>query len=158
VEENYFTYSYSPIYSESGKIAGVFTVLTDTTQAVISERHLYFLRDLAKNLSNTKTIEAIFKATIEVLNKNRKDFPFTMLYQVDENAGTAKLAGTTGLTLPHPSVPGLIDFSKTMIGSRNIYKCVQTGQSIIADDLRDRLGICQQVTGTFHLSKVLLSL
>ena len=39
-EECYFTFSYSPIYIESGSIGGVFCVVTETTEKVLKERHL----------------------------------------------------------------------------------------------------------------------
>lgn len=39
VEPAWFTFSYSPIFGESGEVAGVFCVLTETTERVLAERH-----------------------------------------------------------------------------------------------------------------------
>ena len=138
--ESYFTFSYSPVYNESGNIDGVFTTVSETTLAVISGRHLQFLAKLTKNISKSKSIDNIFRKTIKVLESNSQDFPFSILYMVNENAASATLVGATGVQLPHTSAPELIDFSKQMIGSRNLYKCVQTGEPVHVTDLRARLG------------------
>lgn len=39
-EERYFTFSYSPIYDESGTIGGVFTTVKETTREVLSAKRL----------------------------------------------------------------------------------------------------------------------
>lgn len=49
-EESYFTFSYSPVFDESGKIGGVFCACTETTEKVLATRRLkeseYNLRHL----------------------------------------------------------------------------------------------------------------
>ncbi|HEX8460962.1 MAG TPA: PAS domain-containing protein, partial [Segetibacter sp.] len=40
LEESYFTFSYSPVLSESGEIAGVFCACTETTDKVLATRKL----------------------------------------------------------------------------------------------------------------------
>lgn len=54
-EETYHTFSYSPILDESGKVAGVFTAVTQTTEKVIGERRLRTLRDLAARSADAKS-------------------------------------------------------------------------------------------------------
>ena len=50
MEESYFTFSYSPVFDESGKIGGVFCACTETTEKVMATRKLqeseYSLRHL----------------------------------------------------------------------------------------------------------------
>jgi signal transduction histidine kinase/CheY-like chemotaxis protein len=46
-EQTWFTFSYSPVFDESGKVAGMFCACTETTRRVLAERSL---RDLNETL------------------------------------------------------------------------------------------------------------
>src|SRR5262245_26243728 len=46
-EEAYFSFSYSPIHVESGRVGGIFCPVIETTEKIIAERRLRTLRDLA---------------------------------------------------------------------------------------------------------------
>ena len=50
VEESYFTFSYSPVFDESGKVGGVFCACTETTEKVLSARRVL---ENERNLRNT---------------------------------------------------------------------------------------------------------
>ncbi len=52
-EETYHTFSYSPVISADGNIAGMFCVVTEETERIIGERRLATLRDLAATLGTT---------------------------------------------------------------------------------------------------------
>src|SRR5262249_50438624 len=47
LEECYFTYSHSPLRGASGEILGVCSVVSETTDRVLSERRMRVLRDLS---------------------------------------------------------------------------------------------------------------
>ena len=47
-EETYHTFSYSPVYDDGGRIAGMLCVVTEVTERVIGERRLHMLRDLGR--------------------------------------------------------------------------------------------------------------
>jgi PAS domain S-box-containing protein len=49
IEECYFTFSYSPVYGESGEINGVFCACTETTEKVLATRKI---RESENNLRN----------------------------------------------------------------------------------------------------------
>jgi signal transduction histidine kinase len=49
-EESYFTFSYSPVFDESGKVRGVFCACTETTEKVLATRKI---RENERNLRNT---------------------------------------------------------------------------------------------------------
>jgi hypothetical protein len=55
LEEAYFTYSYSPIRDEGGKVGGVFSAVNETTLRVVGERRLRTLRELAAQASTAKS-------------------------------------------------------------------------------------------------------
>ncbi|GAB3789179.1 hypothetical protein GCM10028818_57190 [Spirosoma horti] len=50
-EEGYFTFSYSPIYVEFGKVGGVFTVVTETTQAILAQQQLRLQHDQLEQIN-----------------------------------------------------------------------------------------------------------
>ncbi|MBT1699982.1 response regulator [Fulvivirgaceae bacterium PWU4] len=80
-EECYFTFSYSPIREESNAVGGVFSAITETTEAVTGERQLKTLQDLAQKISEAKDERDVYDKAVEVIAQNPKDFPFFMLHQ-----------------------------------------------------------------------------
>ena len=48
MEETWFTFSFSPITDESGKVGGLFHPVTEMTSQMLSERRTRIVRDLAK--------------------------------------------------------------------------------------------------------------
>ncbi|MBW4442624.1 MAG: response regulator [Plectolyngbya sp. WJT66-NPBG17] len=88
LEETYFTYSYSPIFLESGEVGGAFTAVTETTDRVIGERRLATLRDLAAQVGESKTIKQACEIAIETLANNLADVPFAAIYSVSAEGAT----------------------------------------------------------------------
>ncbi|RYF82044.1 MAG: PAS domain-containing protein [Chitinophagaceae bacterium] len=50
LEETYFTFSYSPIFNETGEVVGVFCACTETTEKVLAGRKV---EESERNLRNT---------------------------------------------------------------------------------------------------------
>lgn len=63
----------------------------DTTKAVVAERRLEALRELAARTNECNTIKATVRAFEEVFSRHNHDATFAMLYEVDRDAGVAKL-------------------------------------------------------------------
>ena len=98
LEETYFTYSYSPIPDDEGGVGGVFCACTEDTHRVLSQRRLRTLRDLsARSLSGAKSSEEACKVAAATLAENDKDVPFALIYLVDADRKTARLAGAAGI-------------------------------------------------------------
>lgn len=66
-EETYFTYSYSPIHDDSGLVAGLLVVATETTAQVVDRRRLRCMGDLARALVGATSIESVTNVTIGAL-------------------------------------------------------------------------------------------
>ena len=79
-EEAYFTYSYSPIKHSDGRIGGVFSAISETTERVLGERRLRILRELAAQTAESKTVQAACEAFARVLGGGNPDLPFALLY------------------------------------------------------------------------------
>jgi PAS domain S-box-containing protein len=102
-EEAYFSFSYSPIRAEGGKVGGVFCPVIETTEKVIGERRLRTLRDLAAKCKGADSEDAIYQAAATVLAGNPQDVPFAMIYRVDDRLAAATLKAAAGI-VPGTSV------------------------------------------------------
>ncbi len=105
-EESYHTFSYSPIYDDDSRIAGMLCVVTEVTERVIGERRLRALRDLAASPRAETTAEAC-KRLIDVLAGSPLDVPFASLYLLDQTQEFARLAASYG-ALPARFLPAQI--------------------------------------------------
>jgi PAS domain S-box-containing protein len=83
-EETYFDVSYDPVRDESGAVAGVFCIVTETTGRVIGERRLALLKDLAAHNSTARTPQGACVLAIETLAKQQQDIVFALAYLDDE--------------------------------------------------------------------------
>ena len=105
-EECYFSFSYSPIRDESGRVGGVFTPVIETTERVIGGRRLHTLRDLASVFgTQIRNANDACVAAVKVLAANPYDFPFAVIYLFDSERTTANLIAHTG----PPNFPGNVD-------------------------------------------------
>ena len=104
-EEAYFSFSYSPIHAEEGKVGGIFCPVIETTQRVIGERRLRTLRDLAARTRGADHEAAVYEIAARVLEENPQDVPFAMVYRVSENGSDAYLQATAGIKPGTPASP-----------------------------------------------------
>jgi PAS domain S-box-containing protein len=109
-EETYHTFSYSPIYDDASRIAGMLCVVTEVTERVIGERRLRVLRDLAASPRAETTHEAC-RRLIDVLSDNPLDVSFAALYLLDETQESVELSHYFGNIPQHlaPAQFGLVD-------------------------------------------------
>src|SRR6185503_3770335 len=79
-EETYFDVSYDPVRDESGAVAGVFCIVTETTGRVVGERRLELLKDLARQNSAARTPRGACDAAMETLVAKQQDVVFALAY------------------------------------------------------------------------------
>jgi signal transduction histidine kinase len=102
-EETHWTFSYSPIRGESGRVEGVFTAVSETTTRVLGERRLRTLRELGSEVSRARGVLDTARVTADVLSGNPRDLPFALIYLGDRKR--LLLGGTSGETLEHLAAP-----------------------------------------------------
>jgi len=95
-EETYFTFSYSPIPGEDGKVAGVLNTVQETTQKVQGERQVKMLHDLAARTSEAKSEGEAYRVIMNILSDYELDVPFALLYKYDTRKETFRLSGSVG--------------------------------------------------------------
>jgi PAS domain S-box-containing protein len=96
VEETYHTFSYSPVYDDESRIAGMLCVVTEVTERVIGERQLQTLRDLAARSSGAVTVQQAAETLVAGLADDHQDVPFALLYILDPAAEELRLAAMSG--------------------------------------------------------------
>ncbi|MBD1926070.1 PAS domain S-box protein [Trichocoleus sp. FACHB-90] len=110
-EETFFTYSYSPIFLETGEVGGAFTAVTETTRRVIGERRLRTLRELAASTPEAKSVEETYRVVSATLANNPYDIPFALLYLVEQDE-KARLVGTVRIDAGTPASPEQVDLTQ----------------------------------------------
>jgi signal transduction histidine kinase len=109
VEEAYFTFSFSPLRDERGKIAGILQLVTEVTDAVLGERRTSALHELS-NQMRADTVEDASRSALLVLSRHVADLPFSLIYVVDPvDPQRLTLAGATRLPTGQELFPAALD-------------------------------------------------
>ena len=117
-EETYHTFSYSPLYDDDGSVGGLFCVVSEDTEMVISQRRITTLRDLAGALIDARTETEVLDTIRHCLSTANEDLPFLAAYVVDDDVvadeqghlpATAHLAVACGIAPGHPAAPVTLD-------------------------------------------------
>ncbi len=85
-EETFFDVSYDPVRDESGRVGGVFCIVSETTARVLGERRLTVLRDLGVVASRAYTANEAWVLCAGVLSSATLDVPFTDV-DLEDRAG-----------------------------------------------------------------------
>ncbi len=111
VEETYFDVSYDPVRDETGRVGGLFCIVSETTGRILGERRLAALRDLGRVSHSTSSVDDVFRSTGAVLERYREDLPFVALYSNDTRDGSARLEAATGVALSEVVTPEALGLS-----------------------------------------------
>src|SRR5688500_10240110 len=138
-EESYFTFSYSPIRDDAGKVPGIFCACYESTGQVIGARRLQTLRDLARTVMEVKSAEEACEAAAMTLEGSLHDVPFALFYLLDENAQTAPLIATTGFKEgSSETIPKEIALNSSVAWP--FLQVLKTGAGEVVSDLTLRVG------------------
>lgn len=142
-EETFFDISYDPIRDETGKVAGLFCIVSETTSRVISDRRLSTLRDLSLfSAMEAQSVEDACRTLAEILSNNRHDIPFALIYLLEKSRQSARLIGSSGLEPGTHAAPLSIAVSQSNSdGSCWPFNSVmQTNKAIELTDVIERCG------------------
>jgi signal transduction histidine kinase len=137
-EENYFTFSYSPIRDQTGQVPGIFCACYESTGQVIGERRLQTLRDLGRPVMEVKSAEDACEAAARTLDVNPHDVPFALLYLLDDAAQNARLIATTGFASRLLTIPEQVALNEP--SAWPFLRVFQTGNGEVVADLISRFG------------------
>jgi PAS domain S-box-containing protein len=139
LEETYHTFSYSPLWDDTGQLSGMLCVVTEETNRVIGERRLAALRDFAAELSRSKSEAEVFSAAERCLANTGHDFPFTAVYLCPTDGSSCQLAACSGTTAGSSLAPKTIDCGSEY-EAWPITQSINQGKSILVEDLETRFG------------------
>jgi signal transduction histidine kinase len=111
-EETYFTFSYSPIRSDSGEVGGLFCAVTDDTRRVIGERRLRLLREVAARVSETHSPEEVCAAAAACIARSTRDLPFALLYLNERDEKSSRLVAQVGMVPEAPGAEARVDLER----------------------------------------------
>ena len=137
-EEAYFSFSYSPIHAEHGKVGGIFCPVIETTEKIIGERRLRTLRDLAASCKGAAREDSVYQAAGTVLAANAHDIPFALIYCIDDTASRAELKTVAGIHAAMPASPDSVDMRETAADAWSLGTVVESGQLHVVGDLPAR--------------------
>lgn len=107
-EETYFDVSYDPVRDETGRVGGIFCIVSEMTGRVLGERRLRTLRDLERIASEARTVNEVFGLAAGVLEGASKDLACTLLYDWDSGQHIARRIAAIGFEEADPAAPELI--------------------------------------------------
>ena len=93
-EETYFSYSFGPVRVEDGSVGGILAVTMETTQRVVGERRLAFLRALAEATADAADARDVCARAMAVLGTGTQDVPHAALYLRQSGHGETRVAQT----------------------------------------------------------------
>jgi len=135
-EENYFTFSYSPIRGDKDKIDGIFCACYETTGRVVGERRLQTLRDLGR--IEVKSAEEACQIALNTLAANPYDVPFALVYLLEEDDREAQLVCVSGIEDDASAAPERIAMNDSATWPlRDVF---ETGTAQVVIDVEERFG------------------
>jgi signal transduction histidine kinase len=108
LEETYFDISYDPVRDESGRVGGVFCIVSETTGRVVGERRLRVLRDLGGIAQHASSVADVLAAAATILGRYPEDLPFVLFYSKmakSRDDGSVQLASASGVEAGGPAAP-----------------------------------------------------
>ncbi len=130
LEEVYYSFSYSPIYDENGKVGGLFCPNIETTDKMLNARRLRTLSELAAKTLLEKTTQAACASAFATLSQNRDDIPFALFYLLDATGEYATLEQVSGFSLEETAIcPAIIDLRSFEASPWPLAEVLQTAKS-----------------------------
>ena len=101
-EETYFTFSFSPLQDDSGKIGGILQLVVEKTREVVADRRRAMLGAVSGD-GNTPS------DMIEALSNDPEDVPFALLYLWNPDERRLVSTAHLGVADPPPRLPSLVE-------------------------------------------------
>jgi signal transduction histidine kinase len=100
IEEVYWTYGYSPVFDEQGRISGTLVVCTETTARVVAQRRLTALRDCSERINAAADADAVLDCAADLFGRMPGDVVFALIYLIGGGEPVPALVRSVGLSGP----------------------------------------------------------
>ena len=116
-EEMFWTFSWSPLRDETGKVVGALHPAVETTGRVVAERRMALLRDLATSVGQAAGVQQACERAVAVLADHPADTPLAAVYLLEDHVGagvplTARLASCGGVQSGDAVFPAEVDLTE----------------------------------------------
>ncbi len=138
LEECFFTFSFSPIRDETGRVGGLFHPVIEMTTQMLSERRTRALRDLASQTSNAESVSAALALSAQILAGYDLDLPFVLFYALEPHGDQARLVGATGLSADVVASLSVVSLTEQQ-AVWPLEAVVRSGSAVQVDDVRQRI-------------------
>jgi signal transduction histidine kinase len=144
-EEAYFTFSFSPLRDDQGRIAGILQIVTEVTDAVLWERRISVLHELSNQTAHANTTDDALRRAAEVLSGSKADLPFSIIYLADRlDKRRFVLSTSTGLSSADHRFPTEVELSADAVAPiPELAQVICERRGATIDNLAARMG-------TFH--------
>ncbi|MDY0746900.1 PAS domain-containing protein [Paucibacter sp. R3-3] len=99
-EETYFSYSFGPVRIEDGSVGGILAVTIETTQRIVSERRLAFLKTLADATAGAAHAAEVCSNAMAEIGKGTLDIRHAAVYLRDAGHGNGLAAQSASAAPP----------------------------------------------------------
>jgi len=140
LEETFFTFSFSPIRDESGRVGGLFHPVTETTSRMLSERRTRGLRDLAARAGKAQSMEEACTLAAQTLGESELDLPFVLFYLFDDFHKEARLIAGAGLQPGSNASPERVNLETPQPPAWPLNEVTLSTQALHVADLENRFG------------------
>jgi signal transduction histidine kinase len=140
-EEAYVSFCYSPVQGDDGTVNGLFCACSDNTERIVNERAVQTLHDLGAVVFDDKSLQVIYRNVADALGKNDRDFPFAIIYEIDNENKKAAAVASAGTNNKQYLLPATIDVLAPTTTTREFcqaYACnklIVSEKSIINQDI-----------------------
>jgi signal transduction histidine kinase len=136
-EETHFAFAYSPVPDDtaSGEIGGVLATVYEISEKVVGERRVMVLRDLGSLAAAARTADEACAAAAETVARHPLDVPFALLYLLDPDLKSARLAGSAGVRPGNLCCPEQIDLVDGDRAAWPLAEVLATGSPVHVADL-----------------------
>ena len=140
VEECFFTFSFSPIRDEAGRVGGLFHPVIEMTTKMLSERRARALRDLTAYTSKAKSVDEVLALSAETFADCDLDLPFTLLYALDPDGEQARLVGASGLKADAVASLSTVCLVNDEHALWPLAEVIRSGAAVQINDVGQRIG------------------
>jgi len=96
-EEVYWTYTYSPVFGDTGAVEGTLVICTETTTRVLGERRANMLHALVGETSIADDRASLIAKALATIGRSTADIPFAGIYERERAGGALSPAAAVGM-------------------------------------------------------------
>ncbi len=105
-EQVYWTYTYSPVFGETGAVEGTLVICTETTNRVLGERRAHTMHTLVGQTSVAGDRASLIARVLETIGSATADIPFAGFYERDLDSAGFTPAATVRMDAPAARTAG----------------------------------------------------